>query len=494
LDDILRGGLTPNRLYLVEGTPGSGKTTLALQYLLEGNRRGERGIYVTLAETKSELEAVSHSHNWELGGIEICELVPSEERLAPGSELTMFHPSEVELGETTKAMLDAIEKVDPKRVVLDSLSELRMVAQSSLRYRRQILALKQYFSGRQRTVLMLDDLTTNPEDSQLHSIAHGVITLEQLATQYGAERRRLRVAKMRGVAYRGGFHDLMIRRGGLEVFPRLVASEHHKPFEPANVPSGNKALDDLLGGGLPRGTSTLLLGPAGTGKSVMSVLFAIAAAKRGERSCIFAFDEGLGTLLARSRGIGMDLEPHIQSGMINIQQIDPAEMSPGEFIGLVRRAVGDRNGNGKSDGAKLIVIDSLNGYMNAMPEEKFLTAQLHELLSFLAQRGVQTLMTVAQAGIVGANMQSPIDTTYLADNVVLFRYFELGGDMHRAVSVTKKRSGPHERSIREIFIGRTGVEIGPPLKDLHGILAGTARRLGNGDGEDVLRRGLADAR
>jgi circadian clock protein KaiC len=288
-------------------------------------------------------------------------------------------------------------------------------------------------------------------------------------------------------------HDFVIRTGGLEVFPRLVASEHHKPFTPENVPSGNAQLDQLLGGGLPRGTSTLLLGPAGTGKSILATLFAVAAAKRGERSCIFAFDEGLGTLLARSRGIGMDLEPHIKSGMINIQQIDPAEMSPGEFVGLIRSAVGESNENGKKDGCKLVVIDSLNGYMNAMPEESFLTAQLHELLSFLAQRGVQTLMTVAQAGMVG-NMQSPIDTTYLADNVILFRFFELQGEMHRAVSVTKKRSGPHERSIREMFIGPDGVDISKPLSDVHGILAGTARRISDGDGDELLRRGSQDGR
>ncbi|CAN5420954.1 ATPase domain-containing protein [soil metagenome] len=474
LDDILRGGLTANRLYLVEGTPGAGKTTLALQFLLEGHRLGEPVTYVTLAETRLELEMVAESHEWDLSGIEICELVPSEEKLSPETERTIFHPAEVELGEATKAMLSAIEKTNPQRIVLDSLSELRMVAQSSLRYRRQILALKQYFSGRRCTVLMLDDLTADSRDAQLHSIAHGVITLEQLNTEYGAERRRLRVATMRGVAVRGGLHDFMIRTGGLDVFPRLVAAEHHSKFEEADLPSGNEALDKLLGGGLLRGTSTLLLGPAGTGKSVLTTMFAIAAAKRGERTCLFAFDEGMGTLLSRSRKIGLDLEPHIKSGMISVRQIDPAELSPGEFIAMIRHAVNE--GADQKSGARMIIIDSLNGYMNAMPEENFLIAQLHELLAYLGQRGVLTLMTVAQAGMVGS-MQSPVDTTYLADNVVLFRFFEANGQIRRAISVVKKRSGPHERTIREMHISSKGVEIGPALEGYQGVLSGTPREL-----------------
>lgn len=475
LDDILRGGLSPDCLYMLTGQPGAGKTTLAMQFLLEGLRGGERCMYVTLSESRREIEKVARSHGWELAGLIICELNASERSLTPDSQLTVFNPSEFELGETTEAMLAEISKHDPQRVVLDSLSELRLVAQSSLRYRRQILALKKFFSGRKCTVLLLDDCTGAAGDGQLESIAHGVVSLEQLVNQYGAERRRLRVAKMRGTQFRGGFHDFAIRKGGLDVFPRLVASEHVNEFTDAELASGIATLDALLGGGLPFGTSTLLLGPAGTGKSTIATQFAVAAALRKQRTAMFIFDENVHTFRSRSRKLGIGVEPHLASGLLSVQQVDPAELSSGEFAAIVRRAVDGRDGH--PNPAKVVIVDSLNGYLNAMPEEKFLTAQLHELLTFLGQQGVVTLLTVTQAGMVG-HMQSPVDTTYLADNVILFRYFEASGHVRRAISVVKKRSGKHELSIRELFVTEKGIEIGPPLKDFQGVLTGVPTYLG----------------
>ena len=479
LDDILRGGFTPNRLYLVEGDPGSGKTTLALQFLLEGIRLGESGLYVTLSETKSELQAIARSHGWSLDGIHIFEMAPTEESLSGDAELTMFHPSELELGETTKAVLREVEKAKPRRVVFDSLSEMRLLAQNPLRYRRQILALKQFFAGRHSTVLLLDDRTAPGEDLQLQSIAHGVVRLEQLNTEYGAERRRLRVCKMRGVSFRGGLHDIAIRRGGLDVFPRLVASEHHEAFPEGDVSSGLPALDALLGGGLPPGSSTLLIGPAGVGKSTVAIQFAVAAANRGERAALFVFDETVGTLRTRARKLAMKLEPHLKSGMITVQQVDPAELSPGEFVAIIRRAVEGADANGRP--AKVVLIDSLNGYLHSMPEEKFLNAQLHELLTYLNQQGVSTMLTVSQAGMIGSAMRSPIDTTYLADNVLFFRYFEDRGRVRRALSVVKKRSGAHELTIREMRITADGIQIGEPLQEFQGILTGVPSIVGGDD-------------
>ena len=419
LDDILRGGLTPRRLYLLEGNPGSGKTTLALQFLLDGVRRGEPTLYVTLSETKRELLAVARSHGWSLNGIHIHEMAPSEESLSPDAQLTMFHPSELELGETTKAVLAEVDRSKPKRVVFDSLSEMRLLAQNPLRYRRQILALKQFFATRHSTVLLLDDRTAPGEDLQLQSIAHGVVRLDQTATEFGAERRRLTVCKMRGVAFRGGLHDFVIRTGGLDVFPRLVAAEHSGPIPAADVPSGLPSLDKLLGGGLPPGSSTLFIGPAGIGKSTVALQFAVAAAARGERAALYIFDETVGTLRARARKLGMALEGHLDAGLVSVQQVDPAELSPGEFVAVIRRAVDGTDGNGRR--AKVVLIDSLNGYLHSMPEEKHLSAQLHELFTYLNQRAVSTLVTVTQSGMVGSQMRTPIDTTYLADNVILFR-------------------------------------------------------------------------
>jgi circadian clock protein KaiC len=477
IDDILKGGLTPDCLYMITGTPGSGKTTLALQFLLEGARAGEPCLYVTLSESRREINLVARSHGWDLSGIQICELIPSERNLGADAQLTVFNPSELELGETTQAMMTAVDQAKPKRVVLDSLSELRLVAQSPLRYRRQILALKQYFGGRDCTVLMLDDCTGTEADGQLESIAHGVIILEQSANQYGAERRKLRVVKMRGMSFRGGYHDFTIRKGGLDVFPRLIASEHQGEFRDENLPSDNTALDALLCGGLPLGTSTLLLGPAGTGKSTIATLFAVAAAKRGERSALYIFDENIGTFRSRSRKLGIGVEPYLESGLITIQQIDPAELSSGEFAAVIRRAVVTPDAAGQR--ARVVVIDSLNGYLNAMPEDKFLTAQLHELLAFLGQQGVVTLLTVTQAGMVGP-MRSPVDATYLADNVILFRYFEARGRVRRAISVVKKRSGKHEPTIRELRVNETGIVIGEPLDDFQGVLTGVPTYLGDG--------------
>jgi circadian clock protein KaiC len=466
LDQILGGGLTPNRLYLIEGDPGAGKTTLALRYLLQGAEDGESGLYVTLSETKEEIEAVAESHGWSLEAINVVELVASEEDLTPDTQYTMYHPSEAELAETTKAVLDEVERVKPRRVVFDSLSELRLLAQNPLRYRRQILALKQFFAGRKCTVLLLDDLTSEESDLQVRSIAHGVLTLEQLSPEYGAERRRLRVAKLRGKVYKGGYHDFTIVRGGLRVFPRLVAAHHRQESDRQRVESGVKALDELLGGGLDRGTSTLIMGPAGSAKSSVAVQYAVAAAQRGERAAIFAFDESRQTLLVRSAALGIDLRTQIDEGRVVVQQVDPAEMSPGEFVQTVRQEVEESE-------CRVVVIDSLNGYMNSMPEERFLTIQLHELLMYLGQKGVTTILVVAQHGLVGNTMQSPVDVSYLADSVILTRYYELNGRVRKAISVVKKRSGPHEETIRELSMGKGGIIVGEPLEGLRGVLSGT---------------------
>ncbi|BEP34767.1 ATPase domain-containing protein [Variovorax sp. V59] len=467
LDDVLGGGLTSNRLYLIEGTPGAGKTTIALQFLIEGAGRGESVLYVTLSETARELRGVAKSHGWDLSGIEVREMLPSEAALEPDEQYTMFHPSEVELSETTLKILSDVDVLKPSRVVFDSLSELRLLAGSSLRYRRQILALKQFFAGRQCTVLLLDDMTAMKHDLQVQSIAHAVIRLEQISSDYGAARRRLVVSKYRGQQFRGGYHDYRIERGGLRVFPRLVASEH--PSAPAvvqaRIPSGLEALDALLGGGLERGTSTLFVGAPGTGKSTVAVQFALAAARRGECAALFIFDESIHTLRTRCESMGMDLGPFIESGRIKVRQVDPAELSPGEFVHLIRVAVVE-------SGAAVVVIDSLNGYLNAMPDERFLIVQLHELLSYLGQAGVATLLVGAQHGLIGMQMKTPVDASYLADAVVLLRYFELEGEVRQAISVLKKRGGAHERSIRDFSMTATGLKVGEPLRHFRGILTG----------------------
>lgn len=471
LDDILGGGVDANRLYLYEGRPGTGKTTIALQFLLEGVRQGERVLYITLSETQRELRLVASRHGWNLDQVDVFELVPPETALDPERELTVFHPAEMELTETTKLIFDEVERLNPSRVVLDSLSELRLLAQSPLRYRRQVLALKHFFARRQCTVILLDDLSSQENDLQLHSITHGVVMLEQLAIDYGAERRRLRVIKMRGVQFRGGYHDFTIEKGGLAIYPRLVAAEYkHSPLgEPAS--SGNRRLDQLLGGGLERGTNALLLGAAGVGKSSLALSFAIAAANRRERSVFFAFDEGRATVEARARTMGLPLQGALESGLIRFQQIDPAEMSPGQFAANVRRSV-------EVDGASVIVIDSLNGYLNAMPDERFLILQMHELLSYLGQRGVLTILVLAQHGLVGP-METPLDLSYLSDSVLMLRYFEVGGTVRRALSVVKKRSGHHENTIREFRLSGRGIDVGPPIKQFSGIFTGTPHYSGD---------------
>jgi circadian clock protein KaiC len=465
LDDILCGGFTPFRLYLIEGVPGSGKTTLALQYLLEGVRQGETVLYVTLSETAEELAAMARSHGWTMDGVSIRELVPPEETLQPAEQYTMFHPAEVELSETTRTILSDVERLKPTRVIFDSLSELRLLAGDALRYRRQLLALKQFFRGRNCTVILLDDLTGPGRDLQVQSIAHGVIALEQLTPEYGADRRRLRVLKHRGRKFRGGHHDYLIRAGGLEVFPRLVASEHRSEHTGARNESGIADLDRLIGGGLERGTSTLILGGAGTGKSTLAAQFVAAGAAAGQAGAMFLFDESRHTLLSRADGLGIDLRRHVESGLVPLRQVDPAELTPGEFAHAIRAEVEER-------GATTIVIDSLNGYLNAMPGERYLTMHLHELLMYLGQRNVATILISAHQGMIGANMQTVVDASYLADAVVLLRYFESRGAVRQAISVMKKRGGNHERTVREFRLDSNGIHIGEPLREFRGILTG----------------------
>ncbi|MFT4253799.1 MAG: gas vesicle protein GvpD [Caulobacter sp.] len=474
LDAILRGGLPANRLYLVEGEPGSGKTTLGLQFLQDGVKRGERVLYVTLSETSDELRGVAASHGWDLAGIELFELSSAETVLGEGREQSILHAWEVELGGTIKLIQEEVERVSPRRVVFDSLSELRLLAQDPLRYRRQVLALKQFFATRDCTVLLIDDLTTSEgiRDGHLHSLCHGVVTLERLTLDFGAARRRMQVQKLRGVDFVGGFHDMTIRKGGLRIFPRLIASDHHTPFVGDPTPSGIGELDALLSGGPLRGTCTLLTGPAGSGKSTIALQYLYAACERGEPATLFEFDERVGTLMVRAKAMGMDLQKHIDGGCLKIQQVDPAEMAPGEFAALVQAEVEDR-------GARLIAIDSLNGYLSAMPQEKQLILQMHELLSFLNQQGVVTLLINPQSGLVGG-MSTSLNVSYIADAVLLIRFFEAAGRIRKAISVIKNRGGPHEDTIRELRIDSEGVRVGAPLTQFRGVMTGTPEYVGQG--------------
>jgi circadian clock protein KaiC len=465
LDNILAGGLAPGRLFLLEGTPGAGKTTIATQFLLAGAKQGETGLYITLSETEEEFREGATSHGWSLPpSIEVFELVPPESLLDEQQQQSLLYSSDLELGETTRRIFEAYEKHKPQRVVLDSLSEIRLLAQSSLRYRRQILALKHYFANQKSTVLMLDDLTSDALDKTVHSVAHGVIRLEELAPNYGAERRRLRVLKYRGRRYRGGYHDFVIETGGVRVFPRLVSAEYRGAFDRDAVSSGDPAFDALIGGGIERGSSTLVLGPAGTGKSLLALSFVQAAVSRGEHAAMFVFDEELGLLRARALGLGIDIQAMVDAGSLTILQVDAAELAPGQFSERVRACVEERE-------ARTVVIDSLNGYQAAMPEEQALVLHMHELLQYLNRQGVTTFLTVAQHGLVG-DMKTPVDVTYLADTVVLLRYFEALGRVRRAVSIVKKRTGPHEDTIREFMIGKRGITLGEPLIQFQGVLRG----------------------
>ncbi|WP_082515591.1 ATPase domain-containing protein [Sphingomonas sp. Leaf412] len=484
LDDILNGGLTPHRMYLVEGTPGTGKTTLGLGFLLAGAAIGETGLYITLAETEVELRAVAATHGWTLDALSLFEMIPAD-GLGEDQEQTLLHPSEVELGETIRAVMAKVEEVRPARVVLDSLSELRLLAQSPIRYRRQILALKHFFSTRQCTVLFLDDKSGTGSDLQLHSIAHGVVSLEQTLSGFGAQRRRLHIVKMRGLRYRGGYHDFEIAPGGLRVHPRLVASDHATHDTGDAVSTGSDALDALLGGGLVPGTATLLTGPAGVGKTTATVQCMMAALKRGERAAYFLFDERLPTLLTRSAALGMDLQPYVDSGQLELRAIDPAEMSPGEFAGSIRVAVEQRQ-------AAFVAIDSLNAYLQSMPNEQFLVLQMHEMLSYLGQKGIVSLLILGLHGVMG-DIRSDVDLSYLSDTVVQLRYFEAHGEVRQAISVIKTRTARHERTIREFQIGHDGLQVGDPLRQFQGVLTGVPTFSGEAKTLMASRMGTPEA-
>jgi circadian clock protein KaiC len=465
LDHILRGGFPRDAMYLLQGVPGSGKTTLALQFLLAAARNGERGLYVTLSETRGEIEGVARSHGWDLAPLALFELSSIRRPGSAAGPQTMFHPADVELDEVTRPILEEVDRIRPSGVVIDSLSEFRLLSGDLLRFRRQILALKQFFSERRCTVLLLDDLTADVGGNLLASLAHGVLTLEKESPRYGRTRRRLTIEKLRGVAFREGFHDFRIETGRFDVFPRLVASEHHErsPLEP--LPSGIDALDRLLGGGPDRGTSTLVMGPAGVGKTTVVSQYCAAAAERGERAALFVFDETVSTLLARAKSLGIPLARHLQAGRILVRQIDPAEMTPGELSHAVREAV-------TRDGARVVGIDSLNGYMDSVPDEQYLSMHLRELLTYLNHRGVATFTVLAQHGLVGDGGGRSLDVSHLADNVLLLRYFEALGEIRQAISVFKKRSGPHERTIREFSLGPRGISVGEPIQHFQGILTG----------------------
>ena len=463
LDHVLLGGFPRNRIYLIQGDPGVGKTTMGLQFLLEGAREGESVLYVTLSESKEELEEVARSHGWSLENVHLYEQLIGEEALQEEEE-TVFYPAEIELGETIKGILNEVNRVKPTRVVLDSLSEIRLLAQSGLRYRKQILALKQFFAKRKATVLFLDDRTAEVQDIQLQSVPHGVVELQRYTPLYGAARRRMQLVKVRGLNFKDGYHDFSILTGGIVVYPRLVAADHRVVVTLEQISSGLPALDKMLGGGIERGTSTVIMGPAGCGKSAMSTQYAIAAARRGEKAAMFIFEETMSSLMHRSASLGFPLKEYVDQGLIMVMPVDPAQLQPGEFAHLVRDVVEDHN-------VRVLVIDSLNGYLNAVPEERFLLLHLHELLNYLGQHGVASVLVFAQHGLIGS-MQTSVDVSYLADCVILLRYFESEGKIHKAVSIMKKRSGAHETLIRAYRMSGEGLHIGEPLEQYHGVLTG----------------------
>ena len=470
LDDILEGGLPGGHMYLLEGDPGTGKTTIAMQFLLQGVREGRKVLYVTLSEPRKELEGSATSHGWDMSQMPVVEFVPDEASFSTDQQYTVFHPSDVELASTITRLTEEISKAQPSLLVIDSLSELRLLAMDSMRYRRQLLALKQFFAGRSTTVLMLDDRTADGHDLQLQSIAHGVIRLEKRHRSYGTTRRQMEVMKLRGSTFREGFHDYNIHKKGVVVYPRLIAAEHDTPFDGEQLASGIPELDRMFGGGLPRGSSTLLIGPSGVGKSSIAMQYALAAAKRGDRAIIYAFDEGLRTAKARAAGLGMDLQAEIDQGTLSMTQVDPAELSPGEFIWQIRSDVNDRD-------TRVVVIDSLNGFFYAMPGESDLLLHLHELLAYLNQKGVVTILALAQHGLVGS-MQAPVDVSYLADTVVILRYFEAMGRIRQSIAVLKKRVGSHERTLRELTFKPGSIQIGEPLEEFQGILTGVPEFVG----------------
>jgi circadian clock protein KaiC len=470
LDNILGGGLTPQRVYLVEGTPGTGKTTVGLQYLLDGVRLGERGLYITLSETKDELEAVAASHGWSTAGFAIVELA-SDTELDANSQQSIFHSSEVELGETARNVMARVDELKPARVVFDSLSELRLLAQNPLRYRRQILALKQFFSTRACTVLLLDDRSATTSDQQLHSIAHGVIRLEQLPQDFGKERRRVSIIKMRGIKFRGGFHDYILDTGGIVMFPRLVASDHGSRFTPVIQSTGMPGVDLMMGGGLAAGTSTLVVGPSGIGKTTLAARCLLAALERGDQASLYLFDEGLGTFYARTSALGMDLHGYVGSGQLKIMHVDPAELAPGEFAHMLR-------GDVEEMGARFIAIDSLNAYLQAMPGEQYLILQMHELLTYLNGQGVTTMLILGQHGLIG-EIRADVDLSYLSDATLLLRFFESNGRLHRAITAIKSRISDHALTIHELRISAAGIEVGAALEGFEGVLSGLPTYRGN---------------
>ncbi len=472
LDQVLRGGLPKDRLYLLEGTPGSGKTTLGLQFLFEGVRQGESVLYITLSETSEELRCVAESHGWSLDGVHLFELSAADAVLGGAQEQTILHPWESELGDTIELIQARVDELQPRRLVFDSLSEMRLLAQDPLRYRRQVLALKQFFAGRGLTVLLVDDLTASggERDNHLHSLCHGVLTLERLTLDFGAARRRLQIQKLRGADFIAGYHDFVLRRGGLEIYPRMIAAGHYQEFVGQPVPSNIADMDALLHGGPLRGTSTLITGPAGTGKTTLALQYVTAACARGERCAVYEFDERIGTLLKRAESMGMPLHRYIDEGLLVVHQIDPAELSPGEFAWRVRRDVDEND-------CRLLVMDSLNGYLAAMPQEQHLILQMHELLSYLSQSGVVTFLINPQHGLVGT-MTSSLDISYIADTVVLIRFFEAQGRLRKAISILKHRGGGHEDAIRELRIDTRGIRVGQPLVDFRGVLTGTPEYFG----------------
>ena len=480
LDEILHGGLPPGHLYLIEGESGAGKTTLGLQFLLDGQRRGERLLWVTLSESKRELEQIAASHQWSLDRIEIWNPTHADPAAASDERYTFFSPADVELDEMRNNLFEVIRRHRPDRVIFDPFSDVRHLSRDVLRYRREVLALREFFSEQRSTVLLMQELTRGtPGDLQAEALVHGYLTMHQDSPEYGGQRRRLRVHKMRGMQFREGFHDFAIHTGGIQVYPRLVAAEHYEAHPEESISSGLAALDTLLGGGIDRGSSLLILGAAGVGKSTLAAQYAIAAAERGEKAAFFIFDETERTLRVRTQKIGLRLDHHLAEKKITIRQIDSAEVSPGQLAHAIMSAVND-------EGASFVVIDSLSGYVSAMPEERFLSAHLHELLTYLNHRNVVTLLTLAQHGIVGEHVSAPVDISYLADSVLMIRYFEAFGAVRRAISVVKKRSGDHESQVRELHISSAGISVGEPITTFQGVLSGRPTFIGTVAG-DVRR-------